>query len=89
LVLNDIKSEDTEELQNLIKKELQVQKLEILEFKTDKYEQCVLRTCLPDYSFSNSLSNGASFTATVPADVSYIESAGNAGKSFRAFRTDF
>ena len=58
-------------------------------FKTDKYEQCVLRTCLPDYSFSNSLSNGASFTATVPADVSYIESAGNAGKSFRAFRTDF
>lgn len=58
-------------------------------FKTDKYGTCVLRTCLPDYSVNNSLVNGASFTATVPEDASYIESIGNvANKVFRAFRTD-
>ncbi len=57
-------------------------------FKTDKYGTCVLRICSPDYFTNNSLSNGASFTATVPADASYIESAGNAGKTARAFRTD-
>lgn len=57
-------------------------------FKTDKYGTCVLRTCLPDYTVNNSLSNGTSFIATVPADASYIESAGSAGKTTRAFRTD-